>query len=294
VKAEHQKPYGKLQPLEIPKWKWEDLTMDFITKLPRTTKGYDTIWVIVDRLTRSGHFLPIKETYYSEKLAELFIKEVIARHGVPLSIVSDRDTKFTSRFWKKFHEEMGATLLRSTSFHPETDGLSERTIQTVEDMLRACAIDFGGSWDNHLPLIEFSYNNSYHSTINMAPYEMLYGRKCRTPVCWGEIGQKELGSLEIVEATNARLDQIKARFKAAQDRQESYANKRRRAIEFEVGDKVMLKVSPWKGVIRFRKRGKLGPRFIGPFKILERVGEVAYRLDLPDELSGIHPTFHVS
>ena len=218
--------------------------MDFITKLPRTVKGYDTIWVIVDRLTRSGHFLPIEETVASEKLAELFIREVIVRHGVPLSIVSDRDTKFTSRFWSKFHENMGTRLLRSTSFHPETDGLSERTIQTVEDMLRACAIDFGGSWDNHLPLVEFSYNNSYHSTIDMAPYEMLYRRKCRTPICWGEIRQKELGSLEIVEATNARLDQIKARFKAVQDRQESYANKRQRAIEFNVGDRVMLKVSP--------------------------------------------------
>ena len=268
--------------------------MDFITKLPRTAKGYDTIWVIVDRLTRSGHFLPIKESYNSEKLAELFIKEVISRHGVPLSIVSDRDTRFTSRFWKKFHDDMGTRLLHSTSFHPETDGLTERTIQTVEDMLRACIIDFGGSWDSHLPLVEFSYNNSYHSTIGRAPYEMLYGRKCRSPLCWGEIGQKELGSLEIVQATNARLEQIKARFKAAQDRQKSYEDKRRRHIEFEEGDRVMLKVSPWKGIIRFRKRGKLSPRFIGPFRIIKRVGEVAYRLELPDRLKGIHPTFHVS
>ncbi|KAI3805399.1 hypothetical protein L1987_27748 [Smallanthus sonchifolius] len=294
VKAEHQKPYGKIQPLEIPEWKWEHITMDFITKLPRTAKGHDTIWVIVDRLTKSAHFLPICETFSSERLAEVFINEVVARHGMPLTIVSDRDTRFTSRFWKRFHEAMGTRLNISTAYHPQTDGQSERTIQTLEDMLRACIIDFGGSWDSHLPLAEFSYNNSHHTTIGMPPYEMLYGRRCRTPVCWGEIGQKELGSLEVVRETSERFDQIKARMKAAQDRQKSYADKRRRPIEFNIGDRVMLKVSPWKGIIRFRKRGKLSPRFVGPFRIMARVGIIAYRLELPDELSGIHPTFHVS
>ncbi|KAI3806853.1 hypothetical protein L1987_22769 [Smallanthus sonchifolius] len=245
-----------IQPLDIPEWKWEHITMDFITKLPRTAKGHDTIWVIVDRLTKTAHFLPIRETFSSERLAEVFINEVVARHGMPLTIVSDRDTRFSSRFWKRFHEAMGTRLNISTAYHPQTDGQSERTIQTLEDMLRACIIDFGGSWDSHLPLAEFSYNNSHHTTIGMPPYEMLYGRRCRTPVCWGEIGQKP--------------------------------------IEFDVGDRVMLKVSPWKGIIRFRKRGKLSPRFVGPFRIMARVGEVAYRLELPDELSGIHPTFHVS
>ncbi|KAI3827739.1 hypothetical protein L1987_01822 [Smallanthus sonchifolius] len=241
VNAEHQKPCGKMQPLPIPEWKWEEITMDFITNLPRTAKGNDTIWVIIDRLTKSAHFLPIRETSSSEKLAEIFIKEI-----------------------------------------------------TLEDMLRAYIIDFGGSWDSHLPLAEFSYNNSYHSTIGMPPYEMLYGRKCRTPVCWGEIGQKDFASLEVVKATSEKFDQIKARMKAVKDRQKSYADKRRRDLEFQVGDMVLLKVSPWKGIIRFRKRGKLSPRFVGPFKILARVGQVAYRLDLPVELSGIHPTFHVS
>ncbi|KAI3762516.1 hypothetical protein L1987_52946 [Smallanthus sonchifolius] len=294
VKAEHQKPCGRMQPLPIPEWKWEEIMMDFITMLPRTAKGNDTIWVIVDRLTKSAHFLPIRETSSSEKLAEIFIKEVVRRHGMPLSIVSDRDTRFTSRFWKKFNEAMGTRLNISTAYHPQTDGHSERTIQTLEDMLRACIIDFGGSWDSHLPLAEFSYNISYHSTIGMPPFEMLYGRKCRTPVCWGEIGQKDFASLEVVKATSEKFDQIKARMKAAKDRQKSYADKRRRELEFQVGDMVLLKVSPWKGIIRFRKRGKLSPRFVGPFKILARVGQVAYRLDLPVELSGIHPTFHVS
>ncbi|KAD5317323.1 hypothetical protein E3N88_17269 [Mikania micrantha] len=294
VKAEHQKPYGYVQPLEVPEWKWEHITMDFITKLPLTAKRHDTIWVIVDRLTKSAHFLPIRETYTSEKLSELFVKEIITRHGVPVSIVSDRDTRFVSRFWKQFHESMGTRLNISTAYHPQTDGQSERTIQTLEDMLRACIIDFGGSWDDHLPLVEFSYNNSYHASIGMPPYEALYGRRCRTPVCWGGVGQKEVGSKAAVLDLTEKLQLVKARMKAAQDRQKSYADKRRRPIEFEVGDQVLLKVSPWKGVIRFRKRGKLSPRFIGPFRIMARVGKVAYRLDLPDELSGIHPTFHVS
>ncbi|KAD7479605.1 hypothetical protein E3N88_02741 [Mikania micrantha] len=294
VKAEHQKPYGKLQPLEIPLWKWEHITMDLITKLPKTRKGFDAIWVIVDRLTKSAHFLPIRESYSSDKMAEIYVKEIVSRHGVPVTIISDRDTRFTSRFWKNFQEELGTKLLLSTAYHPQTDGQSERTIQTLEDMLRACIIDFGGSWDDYLPLAEFSYNNSYHSSIGMPPYEMLYGRKCRTPVCWGEVGQRELAHKKVVKATNDQIDQIRAHLKAAQDRQKSYADKRRRPIEFQVGDLVLLKVSPWKGVIRFRKRGKLSPRFIGPFKIIARVGNVAYRLELPEKLKLIHNTFHVS
>ena len=173
-------------------------------------------------------------------------------------------------------------------------GRLKELFKTLEDMLRACVIDFGGSWDDHLPLVEFSYNNSYHASIGMPPYEMLYGRRCRTPVCWGEVEQREIGSKTEVETLAEKLAQVRARLKAAQDRQKSYADKRRRPIEFEIGDRVLLKVSPWKGLIRFRKRGKLSPRYIGPFKVLARVGEVAYRLELPPELSSIHPTFHVS
>ena len=188
VKAEHQRPHGKLQPLEIPEWKWEQITMDFITKLPRTARGVDAIWVIVDRLTKSAHFLAISESSSAERLAELYVREVVSRHGVPMSIVSDRDVRFTSRFWKKFHEELGTRLHFSTAYHPQTDGPSERTIQTLEDMLRACVLNFGGSWDTYLPLAEFSYNNSHHSSIGMPLFELLYGRRCRNPICWGEVG----------------------------------------------------------------------------------------------------------
>ena len=179
VKAEHQKPSGLLQQPEIPQWKWEQISMDFITKLPRTIGGYDTIWVIIDRLTKSAHFLPIREDFKMERLARIYMNEIVVRHGVPISIISDRDSRFTSRFWQTLQKAMGTRLDFSTAYHPQTDGQSERTIQTLEDMLRSCVIDFGGSWDTHLPLVEFSYNNSYHLSIQCAPFEALYGRKCR-------------------------------------------------------------------------------------------------------------------
>ncbi|GKA90057.1 putative reverse transcriptase domain-containing protein [Tanacetum coccineum] len=165
---------------------------------------------------------------------------------------------------------LGTRLDMSTTYHPQTDGQSERTIQTLEDMLRACVLDFGGSWDVHLPLVEFSYNNRYHSSVRCAPFEALYGRKCRSPIMWAEVGE------------------------AARDHQKSYADKRRKPLEFSVGDYVLLKVSPWKGMVRFGKKGKLAPRFVGPFEIIEKIGLVAYRLDLPEELNGVLNTFHVS
>ncbi|GJY30333.1 putative reverse transcriptase domain-containing protein [Tanacetum coccineum] len=182
----------------------------------------------------------------------------------------------------------------SVAYHPQTDGQSERTIQTLEDMLRACAIDFGKGWVNHLPLVEFSYNNSYHASIKAAPFEALYGRKCRSPVCWTEVGEAQILGPELIQETTEKIIQIKQRMQAARDRQKSYADLKRKPMEFQVGDKVMLKVSPWKGVVRFGKRGKLNPRYVGPFKVIERVGEVAYKLELPEELSRVHNTFHVS
>ncbi|GJR54759.1 putative reverse transcriptase domain-containing protein [Tanacetum coccineum] len=195
----------------------------------------------------------------------LYLKEVVTRHGIPVSIIYDRDPR-----------------------------QSERTIQTLEDMLRACVIDFGNGWERHLPLIEFSYNNSYHASIKAAPFEALYGRKCRSPVCWAEVGDAQLTGPELIHETTEKIVQIKQRIQAARDRQKSYADVRRKPLEFQVGDRVMLKVSPWKGVVRFGKRGKLNPRYIGPFKVLAKVGTVAYRLELPQQLSRVHSTFHVS
>ncbi|GJY06079.1 putative reverse transcriptase domain-containing protein [Tanacetum coccineum] len=252
---------------DIAVYKWERIAMDFVTKLPRTSSGHDTIWVIVDRLTKFAHFLPMREDYKMDRLA---------------------------RFWQSMQEALGTRLDMSTAYHPQTDGQSERTIQTLEDMLRACVLDFGGSWDVHLPLVEFSYNNSYHSSVRCAPFEALYGRKCRSPIMWAEVGEGQLIGPELVQETTEKISQIKDRLKAARDRQKSYADKRRKPLEFSVGDYVLLKVSPWKGVVRFGKKGKLAPRFVRPFEIIEKVGPVAYRLDLPEELNGVHDTFHVS
>ncbi|GKC47936.1 putative reverse transcriptase domain-containing protein [Tanacetum coccineum] len=173
-------------------------------------------------------------------------------------------------------------------------GRGERTIQTLEDMLRACAMDFGGSWDTHLPLIEFFYNNSYHTSIKCVPFEALYGRKCRSPMIWTEVGESQLIRPKIMQETTEKIVQIKERLKTARSRHKSYADKRRKPLEFQVGDRVLLKVSPWKGVVRFGKKGKLAPRYVGTFEIVERVGPMAYRLKLPKELSCVHDTFHVS
>nr|GEY80666.1 putative reverse transcriptase domain-containing protein [Tanacetum cinerariifolium] len=343
IKAEHQKPLGLLQEPEFLEWKWEKITMDLVTKFPKSSSGHDAIWVVVDRLTKSAHFLPIREDCKTEKLARIYINEIVARHGVPVSIILDRDGRFTSHLWQALQKALGTKLnmstayhpktdgqsertiqtlkdmLRacvmdfggswdthlplkalgtklnmSTAYHPKTDGQSERTIQTLEDMLRACVMDFGGSWDTHLPLVKFSYNNNYHKSIKCAPFEALYGRKYRSPVIWTEIGESQLIGPKIVQETTKKIFQIKERLKTARSRHKSYDDKRQKPLEFKVEDRVLLKVSPWKGVVRFGKKRKLTPRYVGPFEVVEHFGRVAYQLKLPEELSCIHDTFHVS
>ncbi|KAL4018245.1 hypothetical protein IC575_021835 [Cucumis melo] len=263
VKAPRQKPAGLLQPLSIPEWKWENVSMDFITGLPRTLRGFTVIWVVVDRLTKSAHFVPGKSTYTASKWAQLYMSEIVRLHGVPVSIVSDRDARFTFKFWKGLQTALGTRLDFSTAFHPQTDGQTERLNQVLEDMLRACALEFPGSWDSHLHLMEFAYNNSYQATIGMAPFEALYGKCCRSPVCWGEVGEQRLMGPELVQSTNEAIQKIRSRMHTAQSRQKSYADMRWKDLEFEVGDKVFLKVAPMRGVLRFERRGKLSPVLLG-------------------------------
>nr|GEX66291.1 putative reverse transcriptase domain-containing protein [Tanacetum cinerariifolium] len=272
VKAEHQRPSGLLVQPAILEWKWDNITMDFITKLPKSSQGFDTIWVIVDRLSKLAHFLPIRENDPLDKLARLYLNRIVTRHGIPVSIIYDRDERFTSNFWRSFQKALGTDISMSTAYHPKTNGQSERTIQTLKDMLRAYVIDFGKGWVKHLPLCEFSYNNSYHASIKAAPYEALYGRKCRSPVCWAKVGKAQLTGPELIQETTKMVN----------------------LMEFEVGDRVMLKVSPWKGVVRFGKQGKLNSKYVRPFKVLAKVGKVAYKLELPQELSSVHHIFHVS
>nr|GEZ88300.1 putative reverse transcriptase domain-containing protein [Tanacetum cinerariifolium] len=235
---------------------WDNITIDFVTKLPKSPQGYDTIWVIVDRLNKSAIFAPMRETDPLEKLAKLYLKEVVVRHGIPISIICDCDPRFASRFWRTHQKALG--------------------------------------WVNHLPLVKFSYNNSYHASIKAAPFEALYGRKCRSLVYWTEVREAQILGPELIQETTEKIIQIKQRMQAAHDRQKSYADLKHKSMEFQVGDNVMLKVSPWKGVVRFGKRGKLNPRYVRPFNVLERIRDVAYKLDLPEELSRVHNTFHVS
>ncbi|CAN6678205.1 unnamed protein product [Malus baccata var. baccata] len=197
VKAKRKKPFRLMQPLPVPQWKWENITMDFVYKLPCTRNGYDRIWVIVDRLTKSVHFIPVREKYPLSQLAALFISKIVKYHGIPSSIISDRDPRFTFKFWVAFQESLGSRLL--------FNGQYERTIQTLEDMLRSSVVQFGDAWHQRLDLMEFAYNNSYHSSIGMSPFEALYGKSCRTPLCWSEVGERVLVGPEIVDETTQNM-----------------------------------------------------------------------------------------
>jgi hypothetical protein len=240
-----------------------------------------------------AHFIPVRTNYTGAKLAELYMTRIVYLHGVPKKIVSDRGSQFTSRFWKKLHESLDTKLNFSSAYHPQTDGQTERTNQVLEDMLRACALKHGGSWDKSLPYVEFSYNNSYQASLKMSPFEALYGRKCRTPLYWDQTGERQFFGPELIQEAEEQVRMIRENLRIAQSRQKSYVDNRRTLLEFKKGDHVYLKVSPIRGMRRFKVKGKLSPRFIGPFLILKRVGEVAYQLELPDHLSDVHDVFHV-
>jgi hypothetical protein len=205
VKIEHQKPAWLLKPLEIPVWMWEDISMDFVVRPPRTPKGNDSVWVIVDRLTKVAHFVPVKTRYAIEKLANLYVEHVLRLIGAPRSIVSDYGPQFVAKFWKSFQQLLGTTLNYNTTFHPQIDGQTERVNQVLEDMLRACVLTYDTDWESSLPFAEFSYNNSFQASLRMAPFEALYGSKCRTPLAWSEVGERTLVRPATIEEAEEKV-----------------------------------------------------------------------------------------
>jgi hypothetical protein len=222
------------------------------------------------------------------------MSRIVCLHGVPKKIVSDRGTQFTSKFWERLRETLDTQLRFSSTYHPQIDGQTERVNQILEDMLRAYALQYGRSWDKSLPYAEFSYNNSYQESLKMAPFDMLYGRRCQTPLFWNETGERKVFGPNILQEVEKQVRMVRENMRVAQSRQKSYADHRRRELSFDVGDFVYLKVSPMRGLCHFKVWGKLAPRFIGPFKILEKRGGVAYQLELPPRLSDMHDVFHVS
>ena len=268
--------------------------MDFVSGFPLTQKKHDSVWVIVDKLTKFAHFLLVWLDYSMDQLAELYVNEIVQFHWIPKSIVSDCDPQFTPRFWKELQLALGTLLNFSTTFHPQTDGQSKRVIQVLEDMLRGCVLDFLESWDRYISLMEFSYNNSFQSSIGMTPYEALYSRKCRTHVFWIELYEHKVICPDIVKDTEEKVHVIQQRLKATSDQHKSYADLKRKDIKYEVGDKVFLKVSPRRTILRFGKKGKLSPRFIDHYEILERIVPMGYHLVLPHESAKLHDVFHVS
>jgi hypothetical protein len=252
VKVEHPRPAGLLQPLQVPEWKWEEIAMDFIVGFPRTQSRYDSIWVIVDRLTKVAHFIPVKTTYFGPQLAELYMSRIVCLHGVSKKIVSGRRTQFTSKFWERLHETLDTQLRFNSSYHPQTDGQTERVNQILEDMLRACALQYGRSWDCSLLYTEFSYNNIYQESLMMTPFEMLYDRRCQTPLFWSETGERKIFGPDILQEVEKHVRMVRENLRVAQSRQKSYADHRRRELSFEVVDFVYLKVSPMRGLRHFK------------------------------------------
>jgi hypothetical protein len=268
--------------------------MDFIVGLPNTSQKHDSIWVIIDQLTKTAHFLPVHTTYNAKKYAEIYLDQIIRLHGVPKTIISDRGAQFIAHFWEQLQHSLGTKLIRSSAYHPQTDGQTEKINQILKDMLRSCVIQYDKNWDKCLALAEFSYNNSYQSSLKMAPFEALYGRRCRTPLSWSQTGERKIFGPDLVTEAEEKVKIIQSNLNAAQSRQKSYADKQRKPLQFEVGDFVYLRVSPTRGIQRFSIKGKLAPRYVGPFEILEVCGPVAYRLQLPPQLATVHNVFHVS
>jgi hypothetical protein len=293
VKDEHRHPAGLLQPLPIPEWKWEVVTMDFIIGLPRTNKQHDSIMVVVDKLTKSAHFIPLKTTHKETNVVDVYMREVARLHGIPKTIVSDRDPKFTSKFWRGLFKGFITTLNFNTTYHPESDGQTKRVNQVIEDMLRKYVMDKPSIWEDYLHLVEFAYNNGYQASLKISPFEALYGRKCNTPISWDNPADREIIGPKLLGEMEEKLLKIKQNLKATQDMQKSYSDKGRTHRDFKVGDHVFLKVKAIRSSLKLGNCSKLATKYCGPFEILERIGLVAYMLAFSACMT-IHNVFHVS
>jgi hypothetical protein len=286
-------PGGLLQPLPIPNAIWEDLSIDFVTGLPKS-RGYEAVLVVVDRLSKYSHFLLLKHPYTAKSVAELFVKEIVRLHGIPLSIVSDRDPVFISHFWRELFKLQGTQLKMSSAYHPETDGQTEVINRCLEGYLRCFAADQPKSWASWIPWAEYCYNTTYHVSIGKSPFEVVYGRSPPTLMKFLSNETKVAAvAIELADRDEA-LNQLKNHLEKAQQQMKIYADKKRKDVQFAVGEWVFLKLRPHRQQSMIKRiHQKLAARFYGPFQSVERVGAVAYKLQLPVD-SKIHPVFHVS
>jgi hypothetical protein len=291
-KGSNQKPGGLLQPLPIPDEPWESVSMDFIVQLPKTKQGHDAIYVVVDRLTKMVHLIPTYTSVKASEVADLFRNNVWKLHGDPKHFVTDRDSKFTSKFWQDLQRLLGISSHMSTAFHPQSDGQTERTNRILEDMLRHYVSPHQDNWDELLPCAEFAINNSYQESIKTTPFKLNTGREPRTKLSWSlKIPSKLPAVEEYISSMQNALAAAKSALHAAQQRQKSYADKKLRHVEFQPGEQVMLSTQN----IRLKVPGtpKLMPKWLGPLTIIEKINPVAYRLALPPALQ-IHNVFHVA
>jgi hypothetical protein len=293
VKVEHRYPTSLLQPLPIPEWKWEVVTMDFIKRLPRTNKQHDSIMMVVDKLTKVAHFIPMKVAHKATDVVDIYMREVARLHGIPKTIVSDRDPKFISKFWRGLFKGFKTNLNFNTTYHPESDGQTKRVNQVIEDMLRMYVMDKPSKWKDYLHLVEFSYNNGYQASLKMSPFEALYGRKCNTPIRWDNLADRAVIGLELLREMEEKMLKIKHNLRASQDKKKIYADKGITHREFKVGDHVFLKLKANISSLKLGNCSKLAARFCGPFEILERIRPIAYMIALPASMS-IHNVLHVS
>jgi hypothetical protein len=289
----NQSPAGLLQPLPIPEGIWMDISMDFIEGLPKSN-GYSVIMVVVDRLTKFAHFVAVKHPYTASTIAQLFMDNIVKLHGLPHSIVSDRDTIFVSAFWKELFKLYRVNLQLSTAYHPQSDGQTERVNQCLEMYLRCAVQDSPKTWHSWLSLAQLWYNSTYHTSLGCSPFKALYGYDPQIVATPTVQPTTPVSVVELVENKELHLQALKDHLAKAQNRIKVLADKHRTDQEFQIGDQVLLKLQPYtQSSVANRPFPKLSYKYFGPYRITERIGRVAYRLKLPDD-SKIHDVFHVS